>query len=200
MSPISTQYRNGYWPLDANPRQAMLDAVVDSVPGDAAVAATYNIVPHLSHREQIYTFPNPWFPLNWGVAGVAPHDPDHDHVPAEVDWIVVDRTTHVPEGREEQLIDSLLDSGEFEVVSDEAGIFVARRVEPPADDDPSRPIESTSLSRAAQRVDTRTVRRQRFTVRAGLHPTGDDDVVLLEDDVELAVVGDQRIDEGDSLP
>ena len=94
-------------------------------PADAAVAATYNIVPHLSHREQIYTFPNPWFPLNWGVAGVAPHDPDHDHVPAEVDWIVVDRTTHVPDGREEQLIDSLLDSGEFEVVSDEAGILVA---------------------------------------------------------------------------
>ena len=72
MSPISTQYRNGYWPLAENPRQAILDAGVDSVPGDAAVAATYNIVPHLSHREQIYTFPNPWFPLNWGVAGVAP--------------------------------------------------------------------------------------------------------------------------------
>jgi uncharacterized membrane protein len=134
MSPISTQYRNGYWPLTANPRQATLDAAVDSVPGDAAVAATYNIVPHLSHRDQIYTFPNPWFPLNWGVAGVAPDDPDHDHVPAEVDWILVDRTTHVPEGREEQLLDSLVDSGEFEVVSDNDGIFVARREEPPADE------------------------------------------------------------------
>ncbi len=134
MSPISTQYRNGYWPLTENPREATLDAAVDSVPGDAAVAATYNIVPHLSHRDQIYTFPNPWFPLNWGVAGVAPHDPDHDHVPAEVDWIVVDRTTHVPEGREEQLLDSLVDSGEFEVISDDNGIFVARRIEPPADE------------------------------------------------------------------
>jgi uncharacterized membrane protein len=134
MSPISTQYRNGYWPLTENPRQGILDAAVDSVPGDAAVAATYNIVPHLSHRDQIYTFPNPWFPLNWGVAGVAPDDPDHDHVPAEVDWIVVDRTTHVPEGREEQLLDSLVDSGEFEVVSDDEGVFVARRVEPPADE------------------------------------------------------------------
>jgi uncharacterized membrane protein len=134
MSPISTQYRNGYWPLTPNPREDTLDAAVDSVPGDAAVAATYNIVPHLSHREQIYTFPNPWFPLNWGVAGVAPHDPDHDHVPAEVDWIVVDRTTHVPDGREEQLLDSLVDSGEFAVVSDEDGIFVAKREEPPAED------------------------------------------------------------------
>jgi uncharacterized membrane protein len=134
MSPISTQYRNGYWALYTNPRQAAFDAAVDAVPSDAAVSATYNIVPHLSHREQIYTFPNPWFPLNWGVAGVAPDDPDHDHVPAEVDWIVVDRTTHVPDGREEQLIDSLLESDQFVVVSDELGILVARRDEEPAEE------------------------------------------------------------------
>ena len=134
MSPISTQYRTGYWALDANVRQGELEAAVDEVPSGASVSATYNLVPHLSHREQIYTFPNPWFPLNWGVAGVAPHDPSHDHVPAEVDWIVVDRTTHVPEGREEQLIDGLLDSGEFVEVSDQSGILVARRAEPPADD------------------------------------------------------------------
>ena len=131
MSPISTQYRNGYWPLAGNARQSELEAAVDAVPSDAAVSATYNIVPHLSHREQIYTFPNPWYPLNWGVAGAAPHDPDHDHVPAEIDWIVVDRTTHVPDGREEVLIDELLASGEFEVVSDEAGILVAERAQPP---------------------------------------------------------------------
>jgi uncharacterized membrane protein len=134
MSPISTQYRTGYWALDANVRQGELEAAIDEVPSGASVSATYNLVPHLSHREQIYTFPNPWFPLNWGVAGVAPHDPSHDHVPAEVDWIVVDRTTHVPEGREEQLIDGLLDSGEFVEVSDQSGILVARRAEPPADD------------------------------------------------------------------
>ncbi len=134
MSPISTGYRNGYWALNANPRQGSFDAAVDSIPGDAAVAATYNIVPHLSHREQIYTFPNPWFPVNWGVAGAAPDDPDHDHVPAEIEWIVVDRTTHLPDSREEQLVDSLLASGEFVAVSDDAGILVARRDEDEAED------------------------------------------------------------------
>jgi uncharacterized membrane protein len=133
MSPISTDYRNGYWALYANPRQGAFDAAVDAVPGDAAVAATYNLVPHLSHREQIYTFPNPWFPVNWGVAGDAPDDPDHDHVPAEVEWIVIDRTTHLPDSREEQLIDSLLASDEFVAVSDDAGILVARRDEPAAE-------------------------------------------------------------------
>ena len=135
MSPISTQYRNGLLAArrQRSPRPSSMRPSTPFPPG-AAVSATYNLVPHLSHREQIYTFPNPWFPLNWGVAGVAPHDPDHDHVPAEVDWIVVDRTTHVPDGREEQLINSLIDSGEFVVVSDESGILVARRVEPPAGD------------------------------------------------------------------
>jgi uncharacterized membrane protein len=131
MSPISTQFDAGYWPLGANPRQAVLDAAVDAVPDDAAVAASYYIVPHLSQREQIYTFPNPWIASNWGVGGVAPEDPGHEHVPAEVEWLVVDTTTHGAGSREEQLMDRLLDGGEFTVVADEGGVVVARRVEPP---------------------------------------------------------------------
>jgi len=132
MSPISTQYDNGYWPLAANPRQSILDAAVATVPDGAAVAASYYIVPHLSHRAQIYTFPNPWIAANWGVNGVAPDDPDNEHVPAEVEWLVVDTTTHTAGSREESLIDRLLAAGEFEVVADEGGILVARRVAPPA--------------------------------------------------------------------
>jgi uncharacterized membrane protein len=134
MSPISTDYRLGYWPLNPNPRQGVLEAAVDSVPGDAAVAATYNIVPHLSHREQIYTIPNPWIPHNWGVAGAAPHDPNHDHVPAEVDWIVLDLTTHGPGSREELLVNELLGDDEFVVVSENDGVLVARRDRPPDED------------------------------------------------------------------
>jgi uncharacterized membrane protein len=148
MSPISTQYRSGYWPLAGNPRQAVLDAAVDAVPGDAAVSASYYIVPHLSHREQIYTFPNPWIPANWGVAGVAPHDPDHDHVPAEVEWLVVDTTTHTPGSREETLMLELVTNGEFEVVSDEGGIVVARRVAPPADDTAANDTTTTDATTA----------------------------------------------------
>ena len=130
LSPLSTQYRSGYWVLDDNPRQAVLDAAVDAVPGGAATAASYYIVPHLSHREQIYTFPNPWIAANWGLAGEAPHDPDHDHVGAEVDWLVVDTTTHGADSREELLLDELL-AAEFRVVSDDSGIVVARRVARP---------------------------------------------------------------------
>jgi uncharacterized membrane protein len=132
MSPISTQYRNGYWPLAGNARQSILDSAVAAVPEDAAVSASYHIVPHLSHREQIYTFPNPWHRANWGVAGVAPPDPNHDHIPAEIEWLVVDTTTHAPDSREELLVDELLTTGEFRVVSNDSGILVAERVAPPS--------------------------------------------------------------------
>ena len=131
ISPIGTQYRSGYWPLAGNARQATLDAAVDAVPEGAAVSAAYHMVPHLSHRTQIYTFPNPWIPANWGVAGVAPDDPDLDHAPDEVEWIVVDRTTLAPDSREANLLATLLEDGEFEVVSDVDGLVVARRVAPP---------------------------------------------------------------------
>ena len=133
MSPISTQYRDGYWPLAGNARQEVVDDAVAAVPDGAALSASYYLVPHLSHREQIYTFPNPWIPANWGVAGVAPPDPNHDHVPAEVEWLLVDTTTHTPGSREETLVDGLLAGGEFEVVSDEQGLLLARRVSPPPD-------------------------------------------------------------------
>ncbi len=109
ISPISTQFRTGYWPLDGNARQATLDAAVATVPDDAAVSAPYNIVPHLAHRTQIYTFPNPFIPHNWGVAGVAPDDPDLDHTPDEVEWIIVDRLSIGPESREAKLLATLLE-------------------------------------------------------------------------------------------
>ena len=149
ISPISTQYRTGYWPLAGNARQDVLEAAVDTVPGDAPVAATYYIVPHLTHRQFAYTFPNPWIPANWGVHGEAPHDPASDHLPVDVEWLVVDRTTHTPGSREERLLDDLLFGGEFDVVSDEQGIVVARRVSAePVRELPSQTTTTTTTSPA----------------------------------------------------
>ena len=131
LSPIGTKYRSGVWPLTGNARQLRLDGAVAAVPAGAAAAATYNIVPHLSHRTQIYTFPNPWIRHNWGIRGVAPKDPDREHTADQVEWIVIDRTTHTPGSREEVLLNRLLTDGEFETVSDQQGIVVARRVGQP---------------------------------------------------------------------
>jgi uncharacterized membrane protein len=131
VSPIGTQYRRGYWPLGGNARQATLEAAVATPPGRASVAATYSMVPHLSHRNLIYSFPNPWIARNWGVAGVAPHDPDSDHLPGEVDWLVLDRTIEDQNPAVKSLINRLLTDGEFQVVSQRDGVVVARRVAPP---------------------------------------------------------------------
>ncbi len=131
LSPIGMQYRSGVWPLTGNARQLILDGAVATVPADAAAAATYNIVPHLSQRTRIYTFPNPWIRHNWGVHGIAPKDADREHTPDKVEWIVIDRTTHNPGSREEVLLNQLLTGGEFATVSDQQGIVVARRVGPP---------------------------------------------------------------------
>ena len=85
-SPIGVKYHQGYWPFGPDPRLAPKEAAAALVPDDADVSAVYLFVPQLAHREKIYEFPNPWVVVNWGVDGENPHDP------ADVDWLVVDRT------------------------------------------------------------------------------------------------------------
>ncbi|MBI5503222.1 MAG: DUF2079 domain-containing protein, partial [Deltaproteobacteria bacterium] len=83
IGPGSAEFRSGYWPLVDNLRYATLARAV-ALPGpDDAVAATYNLVPHLTHRQRIYRFPNPWWISDWGVRGENTHDPER------VDWLVL---------------------------------------------------------------------------------------------------------------
>ncbi len=123
VGPLTHSYRGGFWPLDGNPRQSSLEAVLE-VPGeDDSVAASYDLVPHLSHRRHIYTFPNPWQLQNWGVEGEDAHDP------ATVDWIVLDLAVTSPEA--EQLLTEILAGtrgAEWDVVLDNGEVLVARRV------------------------------------------------------------------------
>lgn len=39
---------------------------IDQVPDGSSVSASPGLVPHLSHRREIYEFPNPWWATNWG--------------------------------------------------------------------------------------------------------------------------------------
>lgn len=69
------------------------------IPKNAKVAASYSLVPHLSHRQEIYMFPNPfrstlwnhWFQEGRGIPPAEGH----------VDYVVIDWGNH---GDEEQLI------------------------------------------------------------------------------------------------
>jgi uncharacterized membrane protein len=120
-SPISVKYHSGIWPLQAD-RQAAHDAAVAAVPDGAPTSAIYNLLPHLTHREEIYDFPVPWRNVNWGVDG------EHLADPATVQWIVVDRREMSSE--DQALLDRLTER-QFRVVYDEEDMVVAKRVKPP---------------------------------------------------------------------
>src|SRR5262249_7223142 len=85
-SPIAKHYREGMWPLQPDPRVAVKDHAVGLVPKDGSLSTAYNIAPHVTHRDRVYEFPVPWCNINWGVRG------EHLDDPADVDWLLIDRT------------------------------------------------------------------------------------------------------------
>ena len=76
---------------------------------------------HLSHREQIYDWPNPWVPAYWGN-----DDTYRLPAPSEIDYVVLDRN-HVGQAQQELLADLVGPDGEFEVLFDESDVVVGRR-------------------------------------------------------------------------
>ena len=116
-SPLGVKYHSGIW-ATAQPKHRAVNAAIRLIPGGAPTAATYYLVPHLTHRTLIYEFPNPWITTNWGIADRDPPDP------SKVDWLVVDTSLN---GTAAPLY-ARLTSGEFQVVFDESGIVVAHRV------------------------------------------------------------------------
>ncbi|MDJ0769893.1 MAG: DUF2079 domain-containing protein, partial [Ilumatobacter sp.] len=117
-SPISAN--DGVWATPVPRHEAMRDAV-DLVPDGVSVTATYALGPHLSHREQIYDWPNPWVPSYWGNDDTYKL-PD----PSEIEYIVIDRV-HVGEAQRDLLTQLTGPGGEFEVLFDVDDVVVARR-------------------------------------------------------------------------
>jgi hypothetical protein len=124
-SPIGVKYHSGIW-ARPSPRHQVLHAALDLVPPQAGVTAIYYLVPHLTHRELIYEWPNPFVrpPANWGVEGENPGDP------AKVDYIVVDTDLL---GDHRDILDRLTaPGGEFMKVFERERVVVAKRARPPA--------------------------------------------------------------------
>jgi hypothetical protein len=124
----SGNYYGGWWPHTDSPRNDALRGALDVVPDDADVSAPYFVVPHLSHREGIYTFPNPWRSSNYGVAGL-PEPPD----PSVIDYLVGDELGVCPldtDGTEPdcELWTSIVGSEDFEEAYREGTVVVYKRV------------------------------------------------------------------------
>ena len=84
-SPLSTTN----YPVWSTPnaRHESLRKALSLIPADASVTASYQLLPHLSHRREVYDWPNPFWAAVWGNDDCA-HLPD----PTTVDYVVLDLT------------------------------------------------------------------------------------------------------------
>jgi uncharacterized membrane protein len=106
-------------PTDQARRQALA-----LVPEGAPVSAQYNLVPHLSHRVEVYEFPNPFRAVNWGLAG-------DEHPPEALErlrFVVVQRDLLGDQDR--QLLDRLQAGSAWRTVMDRQDVVVLERREP----------------------------------------------------------------------
>ena len=117
-SPIGDSY--GVW-AKPNPRHDAMREALTLVPDDASVAATYTLLPHLSHREQIYDWPNPWVPSYWGNDD-GYRLPD----PLSIDYLVLDET-QVGAAQKALVAGLIAFDGPYEVLFDADDVLVARR-------------------------------------------------------------------------
>ena len=128
--------RAQFWPSGIDPFRRAKLAAVDLVGPTAAVSATYLIVAHLSERRVVYSFPNPWRKVFYGVEETPRPDP------FRVQFLLVDLTQL---GDQRSLYDCLLATGNFRVLfganqagANQDGIQVAERK------------RTTTVSRAAE--------------------------------------------------
>jgi uncharacterized membrane protein len=111
-SPIGDSYN--VW-VHPSPRHAAMRQALAMVP------ATYSLLPHLSHRQQIYDWPNPWVAAYWG-------NDDRFRLPdpSAIEYIVIDRQ-QVGEAQKPLLAELTAANGPYEVLFDSDDVLVARR-------------------------------------------------------------------------
>lgn len=119
--PYADQYRKGAWPLAPSDPSGWTKAVERVGPSDG-VAAHYLAVSHLTHREVVYTFPNPWLNSYYGIA------PEDLGDASKVNWIIVMKGALNESAQ--KVLDGLLSSGEFGDEQSLNGIASYRRLLP----------------------------------------------------------------------
>ncbi len=111
---------DGYWVAEGDPFLLARRAAVALVPDEASISAQYLIVPQLAERESVYSFPNPWRKVFYGVKGTPAPDP------AVVEYVLQDES--LTEGDGLVIWQCLLDSGAFDEVFRLDPIVLLRRV------------------------------------------------------------------------
>lgn len=117
--PFGTRYAH-FWSEDGDPLRPAKEHALSLPDGDDVVSAQYRLVPHLAERRLVYSFPNPWRAVFYGVEGTPRPDP------ATVEWLVFDES--VPYGPEDLATrDCILGAGTFDEVFRDREIVVWHR-------------------------------------------------------------------------
>lgn len=116
--PFGEKYGH-FWSEDADPLRHAKEHAVSMPDGDDVVSAQYRLVPHLAERRMIYSFPNPWRQLFYGVDGTARPDP------ARVEWLLLDESVLQPD--EVPLLRCIIEAGAFEERYREGAIVAWQR-------------------------------------------------------------------------
>lgn len=107
------------WARGAPANHRAINQALALVRPDDKVTATYYLVPHLTHRQYIYEFPNPFVVTNWGVNGEDPPAKSTSNV------LVLDTAVN---GYSQVVYEELVaPDGPFRIVFERDGIVVARR-------------------------------------------------------------------------
>lgn len=115
--------RDPAWVADPHAPQAQAARqAIAMIPPDAAVSASYPYVPHLTHRRQIYEFPNPWHATNWGDG-----TQEGTRLPFadDIDYLLV--TSSVRNDPDDGAIIRRLEGSQFAVVFESEGVVVLKR-------------------------------------------------------------------------
>lgn len=105
-----------------HPRHDSLRAALEYIPDDAAVSSSYQLLPHLSHRREIYDWPNPFWASVWGN-----DDCDHLPDPTTIDYVILDR---MQIGANNMTLYNAMvkENGPFRIVFQDDSVVVAERV------------------------------------------------------------------------
>lgn len=89
------------------------------IPEGEKVSASYNLVPHISHREYIYMFPNPYKNSYLGLPNEVPPKVD-------IDYIIIDKTVINPK-EEMPIIDNFLKEKAFALMFEKGDLAVFKK-------------------------------------------------------------------------
>jgi uncharacterized membrane protein len=110
--------------IPAGPADQLRREALALVADGAPVSAQYNLVPHLTHRVEVYEFPNPFRAVNWGLAG----DEHPQEALERLRFVVVQRDLLAEQDRD--LLERLQTDPAWRTAMDRDGLVVLEQREP----------------------------------------------------------------------